>query len=79
LLSDEAAFSAEYWDLRPDLLEKLAVAFLLLGREASGFAFEALWAGDRIESESRASLRDFVRDVRANRVRNAHRYLVGRA
>ena len=79
LLTDHADFSASTWNFRADLLDNLATAFAVLGKEASGFTFEALWAGDEIESEGKTSLRDFLKDVRSNNVRNGHRYIVGRA
>ena|SRR5687767_8389446 len=79
LLTDHAEFSADTWDLRPEVVEPLALAFQLLGKEASGFRFQALWAGDQVESTARITLREFLAEVRANKVRNAHEYVVGRA
>ena len=79
LLTDHADFSADTWDLRPEVVEPLAHALQLLGKEAHGFTFKALWAGDLVESTGRITLREFLAEVRANKLRNAHQYVVGRA
>jgi hypothetical protein len=79
LLSDHADFSADTWDLRADVVEPLTHALRLLGEEAHGFTFQAVWAGDAIESTSGVTLREFLAEVRANKIRNAHEYVVGRA
>ena len=79
LLTDSADWAHECWDLVPDVLEPLATGLELLHQEARGFTFQAVWEGDEVETESRVRLHELLKDVRENRVKNKHRYQVGRA
>jgi hypothetical protein len=76
-LSEEADLNEPMWALRPELLERLAVAPQLLGKEAAGFTFEALWAGDHAVTKAEISLSELLQEIRSNRIRNKHTYLVG--
>ena len=78
LMAEDADWNEPTWKLQPSVLERLAAAIQLLADEANSFSFQALWAGDRPKSESRVSVRELLRDVRANAVRNGHVYIVGR-
>lgn len=76
LLSDEADWNAPVWALEPNVLERLATALQLLGAEAGGFTFQALWIGDKADTESQITLAEMLEDVRNNRVKNKHTYRV---
>ena len=76
LLTACADFAADFWDLEPNVIPALEMALTAIAREANGFTLSALWAGDNIESTSNLSLAEFVADLRANRLRNAHLYRV---
>jgi len=61
------------------VLEGLAKAVELISERARGLAFQALWIGDKPESEDRVPLKQLLRDIRGNTIRNKHVYLVGKA
>ena len=77
-MTDDADWNAPAWALEPDVLTGLVVALQLLHDEADGFMFQALWVGDQAETRERVALRDVLKDVRENRVKNKHVYLVGK-
>jgi hypothetical protein len=77
LLSDSADWNAETWALEPKVLDGLSRVLRLLSDEAGGFAFQALWIGDKPKTRSESSLRELLSDVQQNCVRNKHVYLVG--
>jgi hypothetical protein len=79
LLSDKADWNSATWDLLPEVLEGLAKALEMLHVEAKGFTFQAIWIGDDVETEAHAPIKELLRDVRANRIKNKHVYRVGRA
>jgi hypothetical protein len=79
LLGQDADWRQPMWKLEPEVLESLAKALELLDREAGGLTFQAIWMGDRPETESRTPLKDLVKAVRANEIRNKHVYKCGRA
>jgi hypothetical protein len=79
LLGDDADPTRPTWELAPAVLEGLAVALEALHKEARGFIFQAIWIGDSVETEAQASLKELLRDVRGNRIRNKHVYKIGRA
>lgn len=76
LLAEDADWNRPVWALEGTVLEPLAAALQLLGREAGGFTFRAIWMGDEIETESELSLFQMLDEVRNNRVRNRHTYKV---
>ena len=77
LLGDGADWNEPTGDLVPEALDGMARALSLLHKEAKGFTFQAIWIGDQAESESHVSLKELLRDVRQNRVRNKHVYAIG--
>lgn len=79
LLGDSADWESATWDFAPEVLEGLARALETLHADAKGFSFQALWAGDEVETEAHVPLKEVLRDVRANRIRNKHVYRTGRA
>jgi len=79
LLDDSADWKHSTWLLAPRVLEGLAKAVDVIAGKAGGLRFQAVWIGDRAETEGETSVKQLVRDIRANKVRNKHVYLVGRA
>jgi hypothetical protein len=79
MMADSADWHAPVWALEPETLEGLACALRLLAEEADGFSLQAIWIGDVPESTSTVSLSELLNDVRGNRIKNKHVYLVGRA
>lgn len=76
LLSDNADFNEPVWEMEPDVLEPLATALQVLGEEAGGFTFQAIWMGEHSQTSSEPSLPEFLQDVRNNRIKNKHLYKV---
>src|SRR5579864_6327640 len=80
LLAKDASARAKFIALDSALLEGLSSAFSLTAKEAGGFTLDILWSYykdvEEITSESRVSLREFLTELAANHLRNAHRYLV---
>ncbi len=74
LMAEDADWNDPIWALEPEVLPGLSAALELLGREAGGFTFRALWIGDDAESESRIPLSEMLDDVRNNRIKNKHTY-----
>ena len=69
LLTDDADWEADYWDLRPTLQGPLAETVRRVGgRMPEGFTLEALWAGDSYTSERECRLRDLVDAISDNRL-----------
>jgi hypothetical protein len=79
LLTDATDWTKPTWALEPQVLEGLAKAVELIADRAKGLAFQALWIGDKPESEERVPLKQLLRDIRGNTIRNKHVYLVGKA
>jgi hypothetical protein len=79
LLADDADWSKPIWALDPAVLDGLARAVELMGNRARGLSLQALWIGDEPETEERMPLKELIRIIRANAVRNKHVYLVGKA
>jgi len=81
LLAKDATARAEFVSLDSSLLNGLSSAFRLVAKDAGGFTLEVLWPDyeeiEEITSESRVSVREFLTELAANRLRNAHRYIVG--
>jgi hypothetical protein len=77
LMSDNADWNEPVWELDPEILEPLAKALQMLGEEAGGFTFQAIWAGDSAETTSETSLAEILQEIRNNHVRNKHIYKVG--
>lgn len=79
LMSDDADWNAPTWALDPKVLDGLARILCLLNDEAAGFTLQALWIGDEVETQSRVQIHEAVADVLNNRVRNKHKYVVGKS
>ena len=79
LLTDEADWAKPTWTLDPQVLEGLARAVELLAARADGLTFQALWIGDTPETTDRVPLKQLLRDIRGNAVRNKHVYTIGKA
>ena len=79
LMAEHADWNNPIWALEPQYLDGLASALKLLGDEAGGFTFEAIWLGesDLPETQKKIRLSDLLQEVRSNRVRNKHTYIVG--
>jgi hypothetical protein len=64
--------------LSPDVLEGLAKAVALIADEAGGLEFTASWMGEAPLAKTPGTLKELLADIRANRIRNRHVYVVGR-
>jgi len=78
-MTDDADWNASEWALEPSILTGLAAALQLIDEEAGGFTFQAVWIGDETHARERVALRDVLKDVRENRVKNKLVYVVGKA
>ena len=79
LLSDAADWDKPTWDLAPQVLTGLAAAVELLHERVGGFTLQATWIGDKAETTERVPVKQLVRDILANAVRNKVVYRVGKA
>jgi hypothetical protein len=79
LLADEVDWSKPTWALDPQVVEGLAKAVELLADRAQGLTFQAIWIGDTAETTERVPLKQLLRDIRGNTIRNKHVYKVGKA
>jgi hypothetical protein len=79
LMTDDADWNASEWALEPSILTGLAAAIRLIYDEAGGFTLQAVWLGDQPNARERVALREVLKDVRGNRVKNRFVYLVGKA
>jgi hypothetical protein len=79
LLADKADWSHPVWVLAPDVLEGLARAVELIADRAKGVRLQAIWIGDVPETQEWVPLKELLRAIRGNAIRNKHAYLVGRA
>lgn len=78
LLDASADWTQPTWRFSSDVLEGLAKAVATLADEAGGLQFQAIWMGEEPETEGQAPLKELLRDIRANRIKNKHVYRVGR-
>lgn len=76
LMSDNADWNEPVWELEPEILEPLAKALQVLGEEAGGFTFQAIWMGDKPETSSESTLPEILKEIRNNQVKNKHVYRV---
>lgn len=76
LLSDNADWNEPVWELEPEVLEPLAKALQVLGDEAGGFTFQAIWIGDSAETANESTLSEVLQEIRNNKIRNKHIYKV---
>ncbi|WP_282000295.1 hypothetical protein [Geotalea uraniireducens] len=75
-MSDNADWNEPVWELEPEILEPLAKALQVLGEEAGGFTFQAIWMGDKPETSSESTLPEILKEIRNNQVKNKHVYRV---
>lgn len=69
LLTDQADWGADTWDMDPDLLPKLAVTIEELSRHATlPMTVEALWVGDEPLKRVQLTLNAFLDIVRTGRL-----------
>jgi hypothetical protein len=77
MLTDNADWNAPTWDLREEVVGPLADKLVTIDREvANGFAFEALWVGDRPSIERRVTIGELVECVKTNQIGTKVRYVV---
>ncbi|HSP13126.1 MAG TPA: hypothetical protein VLV78_00055 [Thermoanaerobaculia bacterium] len=79
LMADGADWTEPTWALEPEVLPGIAAALEVLAAEADGFSLRATWIGEVPETTRHHKLRQVLEDVRHNRVRNRHVYLVGKS
>jgi hypothetical protein len=71
MMLESADWSADTWDLRPELLPALARAIsVLASHQIEGFTFEAMWAGDQAKAEQQVTLKELLQDIEANKIKN---------
>jgi hypothetical protein len=78
LLADTADSIQPTWALAPEVLEGLAKAVDAIAGRAKGLTFQALWIGDTPETSDHVRLKELLRTIRGNAVRNKHVYRVGK-
>lgn len=75
LLSDNADWNAEFWSMRPEVLEPLAATLQAVVKGGiSCLTVEAVWNAEQASLERRMSLEEFIEEVRAGRIRTRTRY-----
>ena len=79
LMADNADWNKPTWSLQPQVLPGIAAALEVLATEADGFSLRATWIGDVPQTTALHKLKEVLDDVRNNRVKNRHVYLVGKA
>jgi len=77
LLSDTSDSGGDTWALESEVVDGLAAALSAIHADAGGLTFQALWIGDKVATEERVPLKELLRDVRANRIKNRHVYQAG--
>ena len=77
LLTDDADWNAETWDMSPEASAELADAFdLVLDRSRNGMVASALWDGDSAAGTQTLDRRAFIEIVRGGRLGTKTRYAV---
>ncbi len=76
LLGDDADWNQPI-NLRREILPRLAATVVSLhGKFEGGFNFEALWIGDQIKHQAKASMAELLEMINENRIANFTSYLV---
>jgi hypothetical protein len=75
-LSDNADWNEHVWEFEPEILEPLAKVPQVLGEEAGGFTFQAIWMGDKAKTSSESTLPENLEEIRNNQIKNKHVYWV---
>jgi hypothetical protein len=77
MLTDDADWNAEFWDLQSALLPHTANLLSLLNeRVPNGFIFEALWADDRPTETLTVSFDELRNLVLKNQIKTKAKYVV---
>lgn len=77
LLADDADWDAEYWSMRPEVLEPLAQTLAAVAMSELGeLTVEALWTGEQSAVEQQISPEELVTLARTGRLACKTRYLV---
>jgi hypothetical protein len=80
MLTDEADWNAQTWDIRKEVLPDLALALLFISERAlNGYKIEAIWAGDKPEKDIEVSLNELLEIVQKNQIGTKARYIVAAA
>ena len=77
LLTDDADWNADTWDMNQSGLDALA-SFLELFSQKIGkdFSFQAIWAGDKVEVNRELTTGELVQIVRSNNIGTKTNYIV---
>jgi len=74
-LSRDAEFESQIWNLEKEHLAKLVEAVKTIGKESKKFTFLAQWLdGEPVKGEQKTKLKELVKDLRENRVKNGFLY-----
>ena len=77
MLTDDADWNAEFWDLQSALLPHTANLLSLINEcVPSGFVFEALWAGDKPAETLTVSFDELRDSVLKNQIKTKAKYVV---
>lgn len=77
LLSDNADWKRDTWDMLPSFLPRLALTIERLYEQVpEGFKIQALWIGDKIKEERTVSCKEILDIVRAGKLGTKTRYKV---
>ena len=79
LLGEAADWERPTWDFSPAGRNGLAKAVSAIAELADGLEFSATWIGEQPLTRERTRLSELLEDIRENKVRNRHVYVVGRA
>src|SRR6266446_538070 len=76
LLTDDADWGAETWDMHQTSLPKIAQSLRTLRENTKvGFIFEALWQGEKPTEETKISVDELARIVESGKIGTTTRYL----
>jgi hypothetical protein len=67
------------WVLDSAVVGGLTKALEMIGLRAKGFTFQAVWRGEEATGQETLSVKQFLRRVRENKIKNGCVYRVGRA
>ena len=77
LLTDEAGWDEETWDIRPEIRPRLALIIEQLRNALpDGFTIEAMWEGDEAEHDVALTINELSVIVKNNKIRTRVRYTV---
>ena len=77
MLTDNADWNDEFWDLQPAVLPHTANLLCLINeRVPNGFIFEALWAGDAPSETLQVSFAELQSLVLKNQIKTKAKYVV---